>query len=542
MLDSASPGLTLESTEPGGAQWTIFSVGSVLRPGNFEVQRTFPDPDTIPFAIEPNAGTDTLVLDDTGTVGIGTRDPVTTFLAGSPTGLSTILADVRGWINLPRDAGITAEHPSQGGRPVLWTDLDGTYLQSWDSDSTDGIHFRSSDGTQRMFIQENGRVGIGTTGPLAKLHVSGTSTDISGNGGSNIMFGDQDLVKNEIGFFSASTTANRVFHKVATDNAGNNTVVMMLTGTGRAGIGTTTGLGTIDPVADLHVGGQEAPSSTTGTVARLAIQPFGHTGGPWVFNARDVGANAFLDLRYGALSTALTVKHSNGNVGIGSTDPQRALHIFSNPAAPQVRLADGGGSFDLFAGANFHIQEDAGIDRIFIQGGGNTGKVLIDTTNTTLSSGHLYVGEGHVVTTNPDAGFVTTKATGGLGAGMDPEGTRLRWFDVNGTERMSLNTSGNLTVVSLTQTSDARLKTDVKAITSPLEKVLALRGVSFIRTTDDTQKTQVGLIAQEVEQVLPEVVLTGHDGHKAVAYGNIVGVLVEAIKELEARVAELEAQ
>ena len=49
------------------------------------------------------------------------------------------------------------------------------------------------------------------------------------------------------------------------------------------------------------------------------------------------------------------------------------------------------------------------------------------------------------------------------------------------------------------------------------------------------------MIAQEVEQVLPEVVHTGHDGYKSVAYADIVGILVEAIKELEARVAELEA-
>ena len=94
---------------------------------------------------------------------------------------------------------------------------------------------------------------------------------------------------------------------------------------------------------------------------------------------------------------------------------------------------------------------------------------------------------------------------------------------------------------NLTELSDARLKTNVQTITSPLEKVLALRGVTFNKTSDDSEATYVGLIAQEVEQVLPEVVRTGSDDYKSVAYGNIVGILVEAIKELEARVAELEA-
>ena len=91
--------------------------------------------------------------------------------------------------------------------------------------------------------------------------------------------------------------------------------------------------------------------------------------------------------------------------------------------------------------------------------------------------------------------------------------------------------------------SDARLKTNVQTITDPLEKVLALRGVTFQRISpnEEAQRTQIGLIAQEVEQVLPEVMYEGFDGYKTLAYAPIVSVLIEAIKELEARVAALEA-
>ena len=84
--------------------------------------------------------------------------------------------------------------------------------------------------------------------------------------------------------------------------------------------------------------------------------------------------------------------------------------------------------------------------------------------------------------------------------------------------------------------SDARLKTDVKTLTNSLDKVKNLRGVSYIKN----DKQGIGLIAQEVKEVLPEVV--HEDEYYSVTYGNVVAVLIEAIKELEARVAQLEAK
>jgi hypothetical protein len=89
----------------------------------------------------------------------------------------------------------------------------------------------------------------------------------------------------------------------------------------------------------------------------------------------------------------------------------------------------------------------------------------------------------------------------------------------------SFTASGNVTGFS-----DIRLKTDIKPIDNALNKVRAIRGVTFKRV--DTGLIQAGVIAQEVEMVLPEVVVTGTDGYKSVAYGNIVSLLIEAIKEL----------
>ena len=106
-----------------------------------------------------------------------------------------------------------------------------------------------------------------------------------------------------------------------------------------------------------------------------------------------------------------------------------------------------------------------------------------------------------------------------------------------------LQVVGKALATAHTTSSDARLKTNIQPITSPLDKVLALRGVTFSWNPDTgfDGSTHIGLIAQEVENVLPEVVNTGSDGYKSISYSNIVAVLVEAIKDLEARVAELES-
>ena len=90
--------------------------------------------------------------------------------------------------------------------------------------------------------------------------------------------------------------------------------------------------------------------------------------------------------------------------------------------------------------------------------------------------------------------------------------------------------SGNWTAVgNVTAYSDERLKENIKTIPNALETVKKLRGVSFERK--DFSGKGIGVIAQEIEQVLPEVVVDGE--YKSVSYGNIVGLLIEAIKELE---------
>ena len=99
--------------------------------------------------------------------------------------------------------------------------------------------------------------------------------------------------------------------------------------------------------------------------------------------------------------------------------------------------------------------------------------------------------------------------------------------------------SGEFKADAFVYTSDRRLKENIQVIPNALDKVMALEGVSFEWIADESNDKNLGFIAQDIESVLPEVVSTGEDGLKAVEYGNIVAVLVEAIKEQQKEIDEL---
>jgi hypothetical protein len=104
-----------------------------------------------------------------------------------------------------------------------------------------------------------------------------------------------------------------------------------------------------------------------------------------------------------------------------------------------------------------------------------------------------------------------------------------------------MDMSGNLTMAgNVTAYSDGRLKEDVATVVNALDLVGKMRGVTYTRK--DTGEAGVGVIAQEMLEVLPEVVQQGigDDDTLSVAYGNLVGVLIEAIKELSLKVKTLE--
>jgi len=125
---------------------------------------------------------------------------------------------------------------------------------------------------------------------------------------------------------------------------------------------------------------------------------------------------------------------------------------------------------------------------------------------------------------------VPTNTTYGAGNGLSLSGTT---FAMSGSFTGSFTASGNITAYS-----DERLKENVETIEGALDKVSQMRGVTFNYKSElhDGQRG-TGVIAQEMQQVMPEVIEEGE--YLSVAYGNLVGVLIEAVKELKAEVEEL---
>jgi hypothetical protein len=228
---------------------------------------------------------------------------------------------------------------------------------------------------------------------------------------------------------------------------------------------------------------------------------------------------------------------TGGNVGIGISTPSEKLHIAGN-----LRIGNSTQSnYIMFSGTN----------------GDQTG--------------HTYIGER--VYENPENSELLLFKGNDLGAsGTD----RIRLlsaehrfdtytnildgtFDVVGTtgssNRMIILNNGNIGINTTSPNytlqvagdiyasgdvisfSDSRLKSDVVTIDNALDKVSSMRGVYY--TNINTQERDTGVIAQEIAEILPEVVADKGE-YLGVAYGNIVGVLIEAIKELKARVEQLE--
>lgn len=192
---------------------------------------------------------------------------------------------------------------------------------------------------------------------------------------------------------------------------------------------------------------------------------------------------------------------------------------------------------------------DAHLDsRIFLQVDGATGAILTDDLkfgiNTTDPDSRLTV----INTTSDTAVRITQQGTGLallVEDSANPDSTPFV-IAANGfvgigklSPSYALDVSGDVYVDGdVTSTSDERLKSNVSPLTNALTTVKKLQGVSF--TKKDSGKNSIGLIAQQVEKILPDLV--SRDGEfKSIAYQNIVALLIEAIKEQQQRIERLES-
>lgn len=162
------------------------------------------------------------------------------------------------------------------------------------------------------------------------------------------------------------------------------------------------------------------------------------------------------------------------------------------------------------------------------------------TGNPGTNSNANYVGTTDNVSLRLKTNGVTRiqidSTTGNVGIGMKPTGTFI------------LEINGNLKTAGITETSDLRWKKDVKTLSNSLEKVGQLRGVSYNWRKDEfpdknfDNKEQIGLIAQEVEKIYPQLVDTDALGFKSVQYSKVVALLIEALKEQQSEISSLKAE
>ncbi len=163
------------------------------------------------------------------------------------------------------------------------------------------------------------------------------------------------------------------------------------------------------------------------------------------------------------------------------------------------------------------------------------------TAYKTNSSGTSYGNMYGLTYTHTNIGTGTNQAISGLSHQLQHRQNGV----LNCAFGAGIWTSGNVTAYS-----DIAVKTNLVKIPNALEKVCSINGYTYERTDyvkdlEDPEAPdvlrQAGVVAQEVEKVLPEVV-SGKEGNKAVAYGNIVALLIESIKELKDEVDELKKQ
>ena len=244
---------------------------------------------------------------------------------------------------------------------ITFSFLDSTIAEEWGAQIAAGVS-NASNGAETgyldfrtrnlgatnyvMRILGNGNVGIGTTAPGARLDIyEGGSVDnlhlYKTSGGAHLLtmgtnFGGGNTYAIDP-FINGVSNGGFSIYDVT--NAINRLVIDT---SGRVGIGTTgpnvkldvagnmfvRGAGTYynnAGAAELQIGYGLAAPTTAGSVTRLALQPYAHTGGPWNFISRDDASNAWLDIKYGS-TAGITLRH-DGSVGIGTPTPAYPFDI-----------------------------------------------------------------------------------------------------------------------------------------------------------------------------------------------------------------------
>ena len=225
-----------------------------------------------------------------------------------------------------------------------------------------------------------------------------------------------------------------------------------------------------------------------------------------------------------------------GIIGIGTSSNGSGAFFKQTTTNHYTELATLSSSlYSVGTGGSLRVGRGGTYPHKFVGSVDIEGSLSVDNAITTSSSGSF----GSLISVGAFSAFSTSSLSGtvSIGGGYGSSGMTLQsdgtgFINGNWIVDGSITAGGNVTAYS-----DAKLKENLKVINSPLDKVISLTGYTFDRI--DTGESQTGLIAQDVLKVLPEAVGCAEDGTLTLAYGNLVGLLVEAIKELKGEIEEL---
>ena len=441
-------------------------------------------------AAAPGESSNWFLINNSGNVGIGTTSPAYKLDVSGSIGMNGRL--------FAFNSATYTQITDPAGSIKLYLGASGDPGNYYDNTSH---NFRSlNGGSTYVTINSNGNVGIGTTSPGVSLDVNGSGIRII-NSTPNVYFNNTTVQ------WKAYMPSNNF----AINDAVRDVLTLGYNGAASYFSGCNVGIGTTSPSAKLQVSGSTNVVNIIGSGSAASSSIFsvdGNNGRLFeitddlsdsVFSANTIAGlpviEAFSDYTvrlgtYGGASGS-TVNITGSNVGIGTTSPGAKLHVVGS-GLTEIRNTNGASSFKIITGTGF-------------------------TSTGTITNDPL------VIVTN-DTERMRILSGGNVGIGTTSPAYAL---DVTGTIRAT----GDVIAYS-----DARVKDNVETITDALTKVTSLRGVSYTRNDSEDKSTKVGVIAQEVLDILPEVVQQDDNGNYSVAYGNIVGVLIEAIKELKAEI------